>query len=330
MITLKRNLTVRLTVLSIFETLFFCFFISWFLLSPPGGGEKAWAGQLLFQGVPVDITTAATENLVISPGSGGFTQIGVGNGTNTHATTNNDLFITGGLETSSSAYFDSNVTLGSSTSNTITLMGYIGSNAIPATTANYDLGSTNLAWRNLYVGTLFAGTNVAIGTATPAATSVLDLTSTTKGFLAPRMTTIQRTAIANPATGLFIYNTDTNTYNYFNGAAWGEIGGGSAPSGSSYVTLAHDASLTADRILTGTASQINVTDNGAHTTVTLSTPQDIDITSSPQFAKIKTAVVYPASDSAAAVQINKSDGTTNVLDVDTQNSRVGIVTATPG
>ncbi len=273
MITLKKNLTVRTEVVSIFEVLFFCFFISWFLLSPPGGGEKAWAGQLLFQGVPVDITTAANETLVIAPGTGGYTQIGVANSSNTHATTNNDLFITGSLETGSSAYFDSTVTLGSGSSSTITLNGYIGSHAIPMTTATYDLGTTSLAWRNIYVGTLFAGTNAAIGTATPAATSVLDLTSTTKGFLAPRMTTIQRNAIVTPATGLFIYNTDTNTYNYFNGAAWGEVAAGGAPVSGDYVTLAHNAGLTADRVLTGTANQVIVTDNGLHTTVTLSTPQ---------------------------------------------------------
>ena len=45
--------------------------------------------------------------------------------------------------------------------------------------------------------------NVGIGTTSPAATSILDLTSTTKGFLAPRMTTTQRDAIVSPATGLF-------------------------------------------------------------------------------------------------------------------------------
>ena len=329
MITLKKNLTVRTEVVSIFEVLFFCFFISWFLLSPPGGGEKAWAGQLLFQGVPVDITTAANETLVIAPGTGGYTQIGVANSSNTHATTNNDLFITGSLETGSSAYFDSTVTLGSGSSSTITLNGYIGSHAIPMTTATYDLGTTSLAWRNIYVGTLFAGTNAAIGTATPAATSVLDLTSTTKGFLAPRMTTIQRNAIVTPATGLFIYNTDTNTYNYFNGAAWGEVAAGGAPVSGDYVTLAHNAGLTADRVLTGTANQVIVTDNGLHTTVTLSTPQDIATASSPQFAKVKTAAIYPAADATTAVQIRKADGLTNVLDVDTQNSRVGIGVAGP-
>ncbi len=52
------------------------------------------------------------------------------------------------------------------------------------------------------------------------ASALLDVMSTEKGFLPPRMTTTQRDAIASPATGLEIYNTTTNTKNVFNGTAW--------------------------------------------------------------------------------------------------------------
>jgi hypothetical protein len=51
-------------------------------------------------------------------------------------------------------------------------------------------------------------------------------------------------------------------------------------------------------------------------------------------AKIDTGLIvpliYPAANSTTAIQIDKADGTTNVLDVDTTNGRVGIGTATPG
>jgi hypothetical protein len=65
--------------------------------------------------------------------------------------------------------------------------------------------------------------NVGIGTTTPAATSILDLTSTTKGFLPPRMTTAQRDAISSPATLLMIANTTTTKLNYYDGSAWVEL-----------------------------------------------------------------------------------------------------------
>lgn len=51
---------------------------------------------------------------------------------------------------------------------------------------------------------------VGIGTNSPNASALIDLTSTIKGFLPPRMTTTQRDAIASPAAGLVIYNTTTS------------------------------------------------------------------------------------------------------------------------
>ena len=62
--------------------------------------------------------------------------------------------------------------------------------------------------------------NVGIGT-NANARAILDLNSTTKGFLPPRMTTTQRDAIAAPIpAGLMVYNTTTNKLNFYNGTAW--------------------------------------------------------------------------------------------------------------
>jgi len=68
---------------------------------------------------------------------------------------------------------------------------------------------------------------VGIGTTAPDASAVLDITSTTKGLLPPRMSQTQRDAmgtgsIAAPARGLTIYNTTTNALNVWNGTSWGE------------------------------------------------------------------------------------------------------------
>lgn len=56
---------------------------------------------------------------------------------------------------------------------------------------------------------------IGIGTDTPNASAILDISTTTKGFLPPRMTTTQRDAIASPAAGLVIYNTTTNKLNVY-------------------------------------------------------------------------------------------------------------------
>lgn len=52
---------------------------------------------------------------------------------------------------------------------------------------------------------------------------MLDITSTTKGLLIPRMTTTNRTAITSPATGLTVYDTDLNLFYYYNGSTWTAI-----------------------------------------------------------------------------------------------------------
>ena len=54
----------------------------------------------------------------------------------------------------------------------------------------------------------------------PHSSAMLDVKSTGKGFLAPRMSTLQRTGITAPAAGLLVFDTDTATYWYFNGSTW--------------------------------------------------------------------------------------------------------------
>lgn len=61
---------------------------------------------------------------------------------------------------------------------------------------------------------------VGINTTVPNASSMLDITSTNKGLLIPRMTSAQRLAIATPATGLMVYETTTNQFFYFDGLVW--------------------------------------------------------------------------------------------------------------
>jgi len=83
--------------------------------------------------------------------------------------------------------------------------------------------------------------NVGVGTSSPNTTSILDLTSTTKGFLLPRMTTAQRNAIASPANGLQVYDTDLAAIYLYNGSSWAAVGGGGGGAASSVLASAGSA-----------------------------------------------------------------------------------------
>ena len=58
------------------------------------------------------------------------------------------------------------------------------------------------------------------------ASAMLDVSSTDKGILIPRMTTTERINISNPATGLMVYDTTTVTFWYYDNSQWNEIRNG--------------------------------------------------------------------------------------------------------
>jgi hypothetical protein len=66
---------------------------------------------------------------------------------------------------------------------------------------------------------------VGIGTNTPSPSAQLEVSSTSKGYLMPRMTATERNAIVNPTNGLQIFNTTTGCINLFNTNAWFEVCG---------------------------------------------------------------------------------------------------------
>ena len=74
-------------------------------------------------------------------------------------------------------------------------------------------------------------TNVGIGTPNPDSSAILDLTTSNKGFLPPRIglnSTTDINTIPNPATALLVYNTGTGTlrtkgYYYWDGAKWARL-----------------------------------------------------------------------------------------------------------
>lgn len=113
--------------------------------------------------------------------------------------------------------------------------------------------------------------SVAVSAApvTPDASAMLEVNSTAKGFLPPRMTTVQRDAISNPATGLVIYNTTTGCLNYRNATAWLELCGTCSPNpttanaGPDQLSLTGtSATLAANTPVTGTGVWTIVSGSG--------------------------------------------------------------------
>lgn len=89
----------------------------------------------------------------------------------------------------------------------------------------------NLLFIMLLVATVSVQAQVGIGTPTPDPSAQLDVSSTTKGFLPPRMTSAERYAISNPAEGLIIYCTDCDSSGqpqFYDGVKWRNMLGGIA------------------------------------------------------------------------------------------------------
>ncbi|MBK0381878.1 hypothetical protein I5M32_02810 [Pedobacter sp. SD-b] len=74
--------------------------------------------------------------------------------------------------------------------------------------------------------------SVGIGTTAPYPNAALDVSSTTKGVLFPRLSATQRATLtpllssATASAGLLIYNTDTKRFNYWDGTQWNDVGAG--------------------------------------------------------------------------------------------------------
>jgi len=85
----------------------------------------------------------------------------------------------------------------------------------------YALSSADNQWRktDTNISNINTG-NVGVGTNSPSISAILDISSTTKGLLIPRMNTTQRDAIVSPAVGLQIFNTDDQCTDIYDGTNW--------------------------------------------------------------------------------------------------------------
>ncbi|RTY85901.1 hypothetical protein EKM05_14195 [Flavobacterium sp. GSP27] len=108
----------------------------------------------------------------------------------------------------------------------------------------------NILIAMLSLSCFMAKAQIGIGTPMPDPSAVLELKSTTKGFLPPGLTTVQRDAIASPMAGLVIYNTTKNCLEWFDGTTWYNGCGVQESSGATAVVTAYSCSTNSVGTLT--------------------------------------------------------------------------------
>jgi uncharacterized protein (TIGR02145 family) len=84
----------------------------------------------------------------------------------------------------------------------------------------------------------FAQVSINSDNSDPDPSAMLDVKSTTKGLLIPRMTNSQRDLVSSPVAGLIIYNTDSKRVEFYNGTIWTSLSVSSSttvPCGYSFV-----------------------------------------------------------------------------------------------
>jgi hypothetical protein len=139
------------------------------------------------------------------------------------------------LDVSGSARFTSKVTINSTINSGLTVLNG-SSNGQIFNDGNMHIEAAEYLWingnstsltqinaggGNTYINS--GGGRVGIGTATPSASAVLDITSITQGVLLPRMTTAQIGNISSPANGLTVYNTSLTVPCFYDGTGWRKI-----------------------------------------------------------------------------------------------------------
>ena len=108
--------------------------------------------------------------------------------------------------------------------------------------------------------------NVGIGTSSPSASAILDVSSTSKGILIPRMTASQKNAISSPTTGLLIFQTDApSDFYHYNGSSWISLTEPNWTSAGTIQSVGWTATTTAPTIGTTTVNDYSYKQIGSKT-----------------------------------------------------------------
>jgi trimeric autotransporter adhesin len=115
------------------------------------------------------------------------------------------------------------------------------------------------AWLCIFMTGLH-GQSVGIGTTSPHNSAQLDITSTNKGILIPRLSTTARTTMPTPAKGLLVFDNDTNTFWYHDGTTWQNMAG--AVSGNNWGLMGNTGTSASNFIGTTDAQPLRFKING--------------------------------------------------------------------
>jgi hypothetical protein len=170
--------------------------------------------------------TSGGSNTAIGKGSlntnstgSSITAIGMNALENNTTGSNNTAIGGGALSTNSTGGSNTAIGHGANVgSNNLTNATAIGSGAIVAADNTIQLGNTAVTKVNTS-GTITAA-GMGLGVSAPNASAILEASSTTQGFLPPRLTTTERDAIVTPAAGLTIWNSTNTQLEVYDGSYW--------------------------------------------------------------------------------------------------------------
>ena len=189
----------------------------------PQGPAGAAASAIGGPAAPVTYVFGGSSSNNTTGSVGAFTDLSATNFSAETANINN-LNVQGSSVFNGSATFNSNVNLNGTTTAANLIASNLNLGFSPGSVVFQ--GANGLAQDNANLFYTASTSQLSLGTTTPNASALLELDSTNKGFLAPRLTQAQRDAIANPAAGLLVFNTDSNEYEVYNGTSWAALGSG--------------------------------------------------------------------------------------------------------
>ncbi len=162
---------------------------------------------------------------------------------------------------------------------------------------------------------------ISSGAIIPDPSSILEMRTTTKGLLIPRMTQAQRDLISSPANGLMAYNTSTNQFDFYNGIQWIAIKSNSTSDLTGEVTSVGNAvtlgSFTSTSLITAltneTGTALAVFSDSPVFTGNPLAPTAAQGTNTTQLAT--TAFALASTDGYSTVTAGASSTTTSTTDV---------------